>query len=158
MPVAYFSDIRCPWCRTMEERLDELGVVQDLNIALVEHESPVYGPASEAAARAILAAPTPESAAALRARLRHTPGLTDAGYIPDLADRLGLEADALLIRMESAPVTERLARSRAAARLLGFVGTPGLVVGRTAISGVVPTETLARIIKDEQQRSAPICR
>ena len=61
MPVAYFSDVRCPWCRIMEERLATLGVAQDPTIAFVEHELPVFGPASEAAARAILAAPSPRA-------------------------------------------------------------------------------------------------
>ena len=157
VPVAYFSDVRCPWCRIMEERLDALGVMQDPGIAFVEHELPVFGPPSEAAARAILAAPDPESAAALRERLRHTPGLTDTAYIRDLASRLGLDSDALLARMGAAFVRDRLARSRAAARLLGFLGTPGLVIGHTVVSGAVPTETLARIIEDERLRGPAVC-
>ena len=55
-----------------------------------------------------------------------------------------------------APETqEQLARSASAFRAFGFVGTPGLVVGRTLVAGAISLRDLRALIELELGEDAP---
>ena len=43
------------------------------------------------------------------------------------------------------------------ADVFGFVGTPGLVVGRTVLNGAIPYALLRRIAEDETSMAVPVC-
>jgi hypothetical protein len=88
VPVASFSDYYCPYCRDLTVRL---AARADPALRLTWHELPLLGDASEAAARAALAADLQGAYAAFQARLlRATFQPTDA-YLADLAVSLGLD-------------------------------------------------------------------
>ena len=61
--------------------------------------------------------------------------------------------------MESEAVTGQLDRSTAIAAVFGFIGTPSLVIGRTAVMGDVSKQSLLDLIGIEQEmaNSNPIC-
>jgi len=72
VPVAYFSDFRCPYCRVLERDLDTL-FAEDPALRLVQHELPIFGPPSEFAARASVAAVRQGGQQELRRRFMRTP-------------------------------------------------------------------------------------
>jgi protein-disulfide isomerase len=51
----------------------------------------------------------------------------------------------------------RLARTASLARALGFPGTPGLVVGRSIVSGAIDRATLAALVEAERSGGGAPC-
>ena len=59
--------------------------------------------------------------------------------------------------MASPEVQAELDRTRALADIFGFIGTPGLVIGRTVLNGAIPYTLLRRIAEDEKSRQTSVC-
>jgi predicted DsbA family dithiol-disulfide isomerase len=157
VPIAYFSEFRCPYCRALEEDLDRLQADDPGAFRIVQHELPIFGPASELAARASVAAARQGRQQDLRRRLMRTPLVAEAASILRVAADLGLDPDQLSRDMSSPEVQAQLDQSRALADVFGFVGTPGLVVGRTVLKGALPYELLRQIAEDEQSMPSVAC-
>jgi protein-disulfide isomerase len=155
LPVTYFTDIRCPSCRQLEARLAALAADPATRMRLTTREFPVFGPRSEAAARAIVAAAPFGAAERFRARLRTRPAPADRPGLRALAGSLGVDPDAYLASWQDPATLARLAEDRALARLIGLPGTPGLVVGRTVTVGVQPRDTLRHLMRVESQDGPP---
>jgi len=153
LQIAYFSEFRCPFCRALERDLDALLAANPDTIRLVQHELPIFGPPSELAARASVAAARQGLQQPLRRRLMRTSLVADERSILSVAAAIGLDRDRLAQDMNSVAIQAELDRSRALADVFGIVGTPGLVIGRTVMSGAVPEPLLRRVIADE--RSLP---
>ena len=143
VPIAYFSELRCPYCRALERDLDTLLAEFPASFRLVQHELPIFGPPSELAARASVAAARQGKQQELRRRFMRTPLVAE---------------EASILRVAAAPeVQADLDRTRALADIFGFVGTPGLVVGRTVLNGAIPYALLRRIAEDEASMPDPVC-
>lgn len=157
VPVTYFTDLRCPNCITVERHLDAILSASTPAIQMTTREFPVFGPASEEAARAILAAGRQDGAEAMRARLRRSaPPRSLAAWL-DHASALGLDPVRFRLDFESADVARRLIEDRAMARLLGVPGTPGLLIGRTLVIGVQSEAFLRALIAREAEERPPGC-
>ncbi len=152
VPVAYFWDYACPFCRSLSEdlrRLEEAG-----HIRLFWHHTPVFGPASERVARVLLAAEAQGAGPDMQTRVasgRLRPSLEG---LLSLAEDLGLDGGRLRRDMQSEEVSERLARSRGLARTFAFPGTPSLVVGRTVVVGSISATRLETLV-DQERRDTP---
>jgi hypothetical protein len=153
LPITYFTDIRCPSCRVLEASLANLA--HEIPFRLVTREFPVFGPRSEAAARAIVAAGSLGAGETARARLLLRPAPETAEAAAELAADLSLDPETYLAAWRSPDTTARLAEDRALARLLGLPGTPGLVIGRTIALGALPRATLARLMDAERAGGPP---
>lgn len=157
VPIAYFSEFRCPYCRALEQDLDTLFAEYPASFRLVQHELPIFGPPSELAARASVAAARQGKQQELRRRFMRTPLVAEQASILRVATAIGLDVDRLSRDMSSPDVQADLDRTRALADVFGFVGTPGLVVGRTVLNGAIPYELLRRIAQDEASMTNPVC-
>ena len=149
-PIAYFSEFRCPYCRALERDLDRLLAEFPGALQIIQHELPIFGPPSELAARASVAAAHQGKQQELRRRFMRVPLVADPASIIRVASDLGLDSDRLTRDMASAEVQAELDTTRALADVFGFVGTPGLVVGRTVLNGALPYTLLRRIAEDER--------
>ena len=118
-------------------------------------EFPIFGPRSEAAARAIRAAQGQSASETMRRQLRTRPAPTSPESIAALAVTLDLDPGALVDAWQGPAVAESLAEDRALARRLGLRGTPGLVVGRTVVEGVLPRATLLDLMRTERRDGPP---
>ena len=157
VPIAYFSEFLCPYCRALERDLDDILASDPTAVRLVQHELPIFGPPSELAARASVAAARQGLQQPLRRRLMRTSLVADARSILAVAATVGLETEQLWRDMRSPQVQAELDQTRALADVFGFVGTPGLVIGRTVMTGVVPAPLLQRIIADERSLAPISC-
>jgi 2-hydroxychromene-2-carboxylate isomerase len=158
VPMAYFGDVRCVACRGLERDLEKLlSDAQGRGVQLVQHELPIFGQASEFAARASIAAARQGKRAELRQRFVRRPILPDESALRAIAAELDLNADQLLRDMASDETTQALNRSRALADIFGFVGTPALVVGRTTILGAVSPQVLGQVIREERALGPVSC-
>ncbi len=152
--IAYFTDYRCLYCRKISPMLAELGTT----VQITWHDLPLLGPISDRGARAAVAAAYQGAYATFHTRLMGTPVMPTPGYLRQLAQDAGIDGDRLLRDMTSARTEKQLAQTAAAARLFGFVGTPALVVGRTAALGGIDQRLLDRLIATERAEiSAAVC-
>lgn len=149
VPVAMFSDFRCPICNVMNERLAELQVEAPDSFRIIRHQLPILGASSNTASRAVLAADLQGAYLDMHERLTRTPAVTDEKFIHALAVRIGLDADRLLHDMMSEAIDNKLRVTRELANLFGFYGTPGFAVGRTIFLGSVSKPVLRELIELE---------
>lgn len=152
LPVAVFSDYRCPQCRDLARRL---AAREGPGLALTWHELPLLGPASEAAARAALAAGLQGAGPAMRARLLRATFQPTPRYLEEVASGLGLDAARLAADAEGPEVAAILAKTRRAAASLGIAATPGLVVGRSFVPGA-PSEARLEALLAEERALGPL--
>jgi predicted DsbA family dithiol-disulfide isomerase len=150
LPIAYFSEFRCPICRALEGDLDTILREGAGSLRLVQHELPIFGPSSELAARASVAAARQGLQQPLRRRFMRSALVADEASILAVAAGIGIDPDRLLKDMTSGSVQDDLDRTRALADLFGFAGTPVLVIGRTIVEGAVSIPLLRRVIADER--------
>ena len=144
VPVAYFSDYNCAWCRVMGPRLAALP-----GAAVTLHELPLLGDGSVAMARAALAAGRQGAHVPFHAALMRV-SRPSPDAVGRVAADLGLDAARLQADMDGPAVAQALDRSRAVAAMFGFYATPSAVIGRTAVIGAVGDVTLDRLIVREQ--------
>jgi predicted DsbA family dithiol-disulfide isomerase len=157
VPIAYFSEFQCPYCRVLEEDIDRLQADDPGAFQIIHHELPIFGPASELAARASVAAARQGRQQDFRWRFMRTPLVAEESSVQRVAADLGLDTDQLARDMSSPEVQMQLDQSRALADVLGFVGTPGLVIGRTVLKGALPYALLRQIAEDEKSMPPVAC-
>ncbi|SHM58233.1 DSBA-like thioredoxin domain-containing protein [Roseovarius litoreus] len=155
IPLAYFSDYRCTFCRRLSPRLADLA--QTRGVSLTWHELPLLGPASMQAARAALAARRQGAYAAFHTRLMDSSFVPNPAFLRRLAQDEGIDPDTLIADMDHPGVTRQLAITADLARRFGFFGTPALVIGRTASLGAIPDARIDALIALERSEPAPAC-
>jgi predicted DsbA family dithiol-disulfide isomerase len=156
VPIAVFSDYRCPWCRTLSEMLIDM---DGDGVAVSWHEWPVFGPTSEIAARAALAAGMQGAYLPFHERLMNGAFAPTPAYLAALSEDEGLDPARLLIDMDGPEVASQLNLSRALAEEFRFRGTPGLIVGHTVVNGAIPERALRDLVEIERAAGLPrVCR
>lgn len=144
VPVAYFTDYRCPYCRVLSGLL--LARAEAGAIRLVVKEWAILGAGSRRAARVALAAHGAGAFVAVHERLMRSPFLPTEAYIAAMAEDLGLEATALIAAAEAPATDAALERVAGLASRFGFRGTPGLVVGRIVTEGALDGRRLDALV------------
>lgn len=131
--VVEFYDYRCGYCKTIAPELAEL-VQENKDIRLVLKEFPIFGGASDLAARAAL---TPAGRAAgldFHQALMEERNLNEA-TIARLAQAAGIRPEALSAAHRDESITRHLADTRRLAESLRIEGTPAFIVGDRLIPG-----------------------
>ncbi|MFV0244565.1 MAG: DsbA family protein [Qingshengfaniella sp.] len=149
VPAAYFTDYNCPFCRVLGGHLRRLEAGAGGALRLQWHELPLLGPDSVLAAQAALAAKRQGAYDAFHRRLDRARFQMTPAYIATLAEGVGLDPDRLAADMTGPAVARDLGDSAALARIFGISGTPGLVLGRTVVLGVISEPALARLLARE---------
>ncbi len=152
VPVAAFSDYYCPYCRVLDARVQKLA--DEGLISLRHHETPVFGPRSEWAARGAIAARAQGAGRAYFERLSGTVVIATPPYLREVAEDLGLDVVQFAESLTSEETEDELRRAASLQRLFGFIGTPALVVGRTVIQGAISETNLRQLIDIEREQSA----
>ena len=155
--IASFSDYNCPYCRVLTEHLSEAEARAGGALRVTWHELPLLGPTSRAAARAAMAADLQGAYAAFHKRLMRSRFQPDANYLTALAQSLDLDAERLLADAASDATADPILTARALAQVFGFIGTPALVVERTAILGRIPVSRLDKLIAVERREGPLVC-
>lgn len=151
--IAYFSDSRCIHCRVLSPLLHALET--EGAAAITWHELPLLGQASRLSARAALAARAQGAYDLFHSRLMGSPVLLTPQHLAALAREAGIDPDRLVQDMDGPAVIHQLATTAALARRFGFIGTPALVVGRTAVLGRVERRLLIRLLAAEAAEPGP---
>jgi protein-disulfide isomerase len=154
VPVASFSDYYCAYCRDLTVRL---AARDDPALRIVWHELPLLGDASDAAARAALAADLQGAYAAFQARLMRAVFQPTDDYLAEVGRSLHLDTSRLLADAGGDDVARRLAASARAAATLGIGATPAIVVGRTLVRGAIADDRLDGLIELERAEGPLPC-
>ena len=150
--VVEFMDYRCGYCRKAYTEVEEL-VKSDGNIRFVLKEFPILGEESMAASRFAIAVQQlhgPDAYKEAHDALINLRGAPDDQTLGRLAADMGLDGDAILIRMASDEVTKVIAANHALADVLKISGTPTFVIDDTLLRGYVPLEGMQQIVAAER--------
>lgn len=150
VPMAFFTDINCPFCRAMERWLPD--IAPDA-ASLTWHDLPLLGPASRAASLAVAAASLQGAGDAMRARLHRARLVPTPDYIRSLAGGIGLDADRLVADMTGPAAMGRVAQSLGLFHGFGAAGTPSLVVGHMLAVGQRSEAAVAGLIDTAAARA-----
>jgi len=147
-----FMDYRCGYCRKAIPEVEEL-LASDGNIRFIVKEFPILGEASLISSRFAIATKQvagDDAYEQVHDALMEFTGNPDEVTLGRLAEGLGLDADAILARMDSDEVTEEIRKTRELARKLQISGTPTFVLGDEMIRGYVPVDHMRALVDDKR--------
>lgn len=149
--IASFSDYYCPYCRVQTKRLARIESESDGAVSVKWHELPLLGDGSRLAAKAALAARRQGAYPAFHERMMKATFQATPEYLAALSEEIGLDYARLEADMESTDIDLELHLSAALAKRFGFIGTPALVIGKTAVLGEIGERVTRELIAIEQK-------
>lgn len=142
-----FLDYRCGYCRRAMPEVEQL-LSSDGNIRLIIKEFPILGEASLASSRFAIATKQvagDEAYGQVHDALMELEGEPSETVLGRLAEGLGLDADAIIERMNAPEVTAEIMATRELAQKLQITGTPTFVLGDELLRGYLPADQMAVI-------------
>jgi len=130
--IVEYMDYQCPYCRSANATLKQL-LAKDKKIRVLFRDIPVFGPASEKAARIAIAAKYQNKYMAVHeALLQASRPLNDAKIEAAVkkagADWPRLQAD---LKKYAIDIDDLIERNLEQSEMLGYTGTPGWIYGDT---------------------------
>lgn len=132
--VVEFFDYNCPYCRKAFQDLETV-MKADKNIRVVFKEYPIFGGASQIAARAALASQKQGKYFQFHKALLEVDSRVTEDTVYRKAKEVGLDIDQLKEDMKSTDITASIAETKQLADRLGIRGTPAFFVGDKMIPG-----------------------
>lgn len=148
--IVEFSDYRCPYCKKAHPEVAEL-VASDGNIRLIYKEFPILGPDSLTTAQfamATLMVSGPEAYEEISNALMDLRGAPSNDALIKLANDYGLDADAVMAKMQSDGVASAIQANRALGQSLKISGTPTFIMGNQLVRGYLPLENMRAVVED----------
>ena len=149
--VEYF-DYNCPYCKKLVPALQAL-LAQDPKIAIVYKDWPILGDVSVYAASSALAAGWQGKYLAAHDALINGPRLAQTDQVDSILQRAGVNMDSLKKDRanHAKEIAALLERNDEEAHALTLAGTPGLVVGRQLVPGIVDVNDLKRLVANSRR-------
>ncbi len=149
--VEYF-DYNCPFCKKLVPVLNAL-LAQDRKVAVLYKEWPILGKMSMYAAASALAAGWQGKYLAAHDALIGGPRLAQTDQVDGILQMAGIDIDTLKKdrTAHAAQIAALIARNDEEASALSLKGTPGLVVGRQLVPGIVDLATLKKLVADSRR-------
>lgn len=140
-----FFDYQCPHCKSMGKVVNDL-VMQNADLKVIFMELPIFGGASDLAAKAALAAQMQGKYMPLHTALLAADNPLTEDKIYALAKAQGLDVAKLKIDMQSQGVVTKLNAVRDLAEKLNLQGTPAFVISNSGqtVFKFVPGEASAQ--------------
>lgn len=143
-----FVDYRCGYCRKAHGEVEDL-IAQDGNIRFIIKEFPILGQNSVLSARFAIATKLVAGDEAYKAAhdtLIAFNGEVNRTSLDRMAVGLGLDADAILEKMDSDAVTEQIQATQSLAARLKITGTPTFVMQDELLRGYLPLEDMQQLV------------
>lgn len=152
--IVEYMDYQCPACRASQEPLAQL-LAKDKKVRVIFRDWPIFGPASEKAARLALASKYQGKYVAFHDQLYTMPTPLDEVKIQAAARRAGVDWAQLQVDMNThaQDIADLLARNNEQAETIGLEGTPGFVVGHTQSFGAMTLDQLQVNVKEARAAS-----
>lgn len=148
--VEYF-DYNCPYCKKLAPALQSL-LAEDHKVAIVYKDWPILGDVSVYAARSALAARWQGKYLAAHDALMNGPRSAQNAQVDASLKRAGIDLDTLKKDQSghAKDIDALLARNDAEAHALSLRGTPGIVIGRQLLPGIVDLNGLKQLVADSR--------
>lgn len=147
--IAYFSDFYCPYCRLLSQDLIEVSRTEHIEISW--HESPIFGDPSILAAKGAIAADAQGAYVPYHDLLVSRPVVVTPDYLRRIASDLGLDMANFFGDMDADSTQAKLDVASVLFDRFQFLGTPGMVVGRTVVYGRISGTNLRQLIARERE-------
>jgi protein-disulfide isomerase len=149
--VEYF-DYNCRYCKKMAPVLQAL-LTEDHQVRIVYKDWPILGDISVYAARSALAAQWQHRYLAVHDALLNGPRLATTAQVDAALSHVGVNLATLAKdrTQHSAEIAALLERNDEEAQALSLRGTPGIVVGRQLLPGIVDLGGLDRLVADARR-------
>ncbi|KFE35042.1 DsbA family protein [Thioclava atlantica] len=151
--IVEFMDYKCTYCKKAYEDVLDL-INKDGNIRFVVKEFPILGAQSELGSRfavAVRQIAGNDAYEKVHDTLMRGRGDITVESLRALAKKDGLDADAILKRMNDAAVTDELRKTYQLAQRLQISGTPGFVIGGQLLRGYAPEAAMAQMVAEERK-------
>lgn len=150
--IIEFLDYNCPYCKKFAPTLHAL-LAEDHRIAVVYKDWPILGDVSVYAARAALAARWQGKYLAAHDALMSASRLSQNEQVDATLKRAGIDLTALRKDQAShgADIDALLARNDSEAHALHLRGTPGIIIGRALLPGIVDPNGLKQLVADSRR-------
>ncbi|GAC1587994.1 MAG: DsbA family protein [Sphingomicrobium sp.] len=134
--IIEYMDYQCPYCRASHAPMKQL-LATDKKVRVIFRDWPIFGTASERAARLAIASQWQDKHTAFHDALMTTPAPLSEEKIQAAATQAGvdwprLEAD---LKTHSLEIEALLKRNGEQAEQLGLEGTPGFIIGNVQSFG-----------------------
>lgn len=150
--IVEFMDYRCGYCKKAFTEVEKL-VNGDGNIRFIVKELPILGEQSMVASRFAIAAKIvagDEGYKSVHDALMSFNGDITPTSLSRLAKSFDLDAEAIIEKMDSAEVTEEIAKTRALAQTLAISGTPTFVMQDELLRGYLPYDQMKAILEEKR--------
>lgn len=149
LTIVEFIDYRCGYCRRIAPEVDKL-VADDGDIRLILKEFPILGQESDLASRYAIAVRQLAGGDAYKAahdKLYDLRGAVTVETLNAISDELGLDAQAIVQRMNTEEVSSEIRENRKLAEKMQIMGTPTFVIGPELLRGI-PSTGLAAAVEE----------
>lgn len=153
--IISYSDYQCPFCRKIHPEFERLAQ-EDGKVRIVYRDWPIFGPASEEAARMAIASQWQGKHRQFNDALMRTDGKLDSDKIRAAANSAGIDLARLERDMEirEDDIDAVLRRTAMQAAQMGLQGTPAMLVGPYMIPGAVDYAGLTRAVEEARKFNA----
>jgi protein-disulfide isomerase len=153
--IVEYMDYQCPACREANTTLRQL-MAEDKKVRIIFRDIPVFGPASEKAARIAIAAKYQNKYLAVHQALLQASRPLDDKKIEAAVRKAGadwprLQAD---LKRHSTDIEDLIERNMNQAEMLRFTGTPGFIIGSTLGFGAIKIEPIRKVIAETRAKRA----
>lgn len=150
--IVEFLDYKCGYCKKAYQEVEKL-LESDGNIRFIVKEFPILGEQSDLSSRFAVAVLQLEGAEAYDKA--HTTMMAFRGdftleSLSRLAKDQGLDAEAILKRMNEEEVTAVLRANHQLAERMRISGTPAFVIGGELMRGYAPASVMEKIVADQR--------
>lgn len=152
--IVMYTDYQCPYCRKAHVALKQL-VAQDPKLRILYRDWPIFGQASERAARLAIASKWQGRHAEFHDALMRTPGMLSEKTIRAAADKARLDWARLQqdLKAHGPEIEALLQRNNVQANALGLDGTPGFIIGTTFVPGGVDLAGFKELVKEARSEA-----
>ena len=147
LTIVEFIDYRCGYCRRVAPEVDEV-VAKDGNIKLILKEFPILGQESDLASRYAIAVKQLAGGDAYKTvhdKLYEMRGSVTIESLNAISQELGLDAQAIVQRMNTEEVSAEIRKNRQLAEKMQIMGTPTFVIGPELLRGIPSTGMAAAV-------------
>lgn len=153
--IVEYMDYQCPACREANATLRQL-MAEDKKVRIIFRDIPVFGPASEKAARVAIAAKYQHKYLAVHQALLQASRPLDDKKIEHAVRKAGADWDRLQadLKRHSTDIEDLIERNMMQSEMLGFSGTPGFIFGSTLGFGAVKIGPIKEVIAKTRAKQA----
>jgi protein-disulfide isomerase len=151
--IVEYLDYQCPACRTTREPLRQL-IAKDKKVRVIFRDWPIFGPASEKAARLAVASKYQGKYPDFHDSLLRTPRPLNDEKIKAAALGAGVDWERLNndLKLHEKDIEDLLARNNEQADMLGLDGTPGFIIGDTQSFGGMTLKDLEESVAEARSK------